>query len=138
MKKRLIFSFLFVLLIGITAMSSVFANPIEAQFTSIEEYKTIKDQSVLIDVRSIYSREGSKRGVVNAIWIDPHSDTALETFMKYQDKGYNYVIFCSCVDDNYSIRAAQILMKNGFQHVTVLKGGWNALIDNGIETTTIE
>lgn len=138
MKKRLLSCFFLAILIGMIAMPSVFANPIEVQFTTIEEYKIIKDQAVLIDVRSIYSREGSKRGVPGAIWIDPHNGADLETFMKYQDKGYNYVIFCSCVDDNYSIRAAQILMKNGFQHVTVLKGGWDAINENGIETTSIE
>ena len=135
MKKQLL---LLLVLLSILVMPTVLANPIEVPFSTIEQYKETVGQSILIDVRSTYSRGDSKKGIQGAIWIDPHSGDALENFEQKEDKAKSYIVFCSCKDDGYSIRAAQILLKNGFQHVSVLKGGWDAILKDGVKTITLD
>lgn len=130
MKHRILLPLLFALLSTFLFITTAAAEPINVNFVTIEDYIVVKDQTTLIDVRSANSREGSNLGVKKAIWIDPKSGSALQDFIATADKSLSYTIFCSCVDDNYSIRAAQLLVKNGFKNVVVLKGGWDALYDN--------
>lgn len=132
--KKLILTCLLLLLF----IPSVFAQPISVNFIDIDTYKTTADQTTLIDVRSKNSRTNSKMGVPGAIWIDPASGQALQDFIAKSDKTKSYTIFCSCVDDNYSIRAAQLLIKNGFQDVKVLKGGWDLIKNSGIEIAPLD
>lgn len=127
--KKLILTCLLLLLF----IPSVFAQPISVNLIDIDTYQTTADQTTLIDVRSKNSRTNSKMGVYGAMWIDPASGQAFQDFVSTADKNKSYTIFCSCIDDNYSIRAAQMLTKNGFQNVKVLKGGWDAIKNSGIE-----
>ena len=94
---------------------------IEYHFMTLKEY--LKDPSAVqvIDVRSEKSRENNKKEVPGEIWIDPYKKKPLDDFIAQQDKEKAYMIYCSCPDDGYSIRAAQILFQNGFVHVKVLK-----------------
>jgi|GEM_PF-2745241 rhodanese-related sulfurtransferase len=136
MKKQ--YLFLLLVLSFVFIMPSVLANPMGVPFSTIGQYKATKGQFTLIDVRSIESREESKKGILDAIWIDPESDSALESFEQSADKEKTYVVFCSCPEDGYSIQTTKRLVKDGFQHVSVLKGGWDVLINNGIKTVALE
>lgn len=118
--------------------SLAYTKPIDVHFITIDEYKTNQSGITLLDVRSTNSRERSKLTVPREIWINPKSGQALDSFVVTADKEKSYTVFCSCVDDNYSIRAAQLLTKNGFKHVSVLKGGWDEIIKSGIELSPIK
>ena len=94
---------------------------IEYSFMTLKEYLKAPDAVQVIDVRSEQSRQRSKKEVPGEIWINPYKKNPLDDFIAQQDKSKAYMIFCSCPDDGYSIRAAQILFQNGFMNVKVLK-----------------
>lgn len=94
---------------------------IEYSFMTLKEYLKAPEAIQVIDVRSEQSRERSKKEVPGEIWINPYKKKPLDDFIAQQDKSKAYMIYCSCPDDGYSIRAAQILFQNGFTNVKVLK-----------------
>jgi rhodanese-related sulfurtransferase len=94
---------------------------IEYSFMTLKEYLKAPEAVQVIDVRSEQSRERSKKEVPGEIWINPYKKKPLDDFIAQQDKSKAYMIYCSCPDDGYSIRAAQILFQNGFTNVKVLK-----------------
>ena len=94
---------------------------IEYSFMTLKEYLKAPDAVQVIDVRSEQSRQRSKKEIPGEIWINPYKKNPLDDFIAQQDKSKAYMIFCSCPDDGYSIRAAQILFQNGFTNVKVLK-----------------
>ena len=94
---------------------------IEYSFMTLKEYLKAPDAVQVVDVRSEQSRQRSKKEVPGEIWINPYKKNPLDDFIAQQDKSKAYMIFCSCPDDGYSIRAAQILFQNGFTNVKVLK-----------------
>lgn len=94
---------------------------IEYSFITLKGYLKAPDAVQVIDVRSEQSRQRSKKEVPGEIWINPYKKKPLDDFIAQQDKSKAYMIFCSCPDDGYSIRAAQILFQNGFTNVKVLK-----------------
>ena len=94
---------------------------IEYSFMTLKEYLKAPEAVQVIDVRSEQSRQRSKKEVPGEIWINPYKKKPLDDFISQQDKSKAYMIFCSCPDDGYSIRAAQILFQNGFTNVKVLK-----------------
>lgn len=94
---------------------------VEYSFITLKEYLKAPDAVQVIDVRSEQSRERSKKEVPGEIWINPYKKKPLDDFIAEQDKSKAYMIFCSCPDDGYSIRAAQILFQNGFTNIKVLK-----------------
>lgn len=118
--------------------STLYASPIPYKFISVDQYKQSQDKITLLDVRSVMSRSRSNLEIKDAIWIDPYSGKALEDFLSSHDKDKQYVIFCSCTEDNYSIRAAQILSKNEFKNVKVLKNGWDSIKSSDIKLTPIK
>ena len=94
---------------------------VEYSFITLKEYLNAPDAVQVIDVRSEQSRQQSGKEVDGEIWINPYKKKPLDDFITHQDKSKPYMIFCSCPDDGYSIRAAQILFQNGFTNVKVLK-----------------
>lgn len=128
---------IFLVMCLLLSISTVFAEPTEVRFLTIDQYNVAKEQVIALDVRSDNSRQRSKLILPGAKWIDPYSGQALKDFLGTADKSKSYVIFCSCTDDNYSIRTAQILAKNGFDLVFVLQGGWDAIINSGMETVPL-
>jgi hypothetical protein len=94
---------------------------IEYSFMTLKEYLKAPDAVQVIDVRSEQSRQRSKKEVPGEIWINPYKKNPLDDFIAQQDKSKAYMIFCSCPDDGYSIRATQILFQNGFMNIKVLK-----------------
>lgn len=138
MKKVILIAVVAIFVTIFTAETS-HAQPVEASFLSIADYMVARGNVTLLDVRSKNSRANSQQGIAGEVWIDPHSGDALNQFVNSADKSKPYVIFCSCVDDNYSVRAAQILTKNGFELVFVLKGGWDSLkTTNGVEMIPLQ
>ena len=94
---------------------------IEYSFMTLKEYLKAPDAVQVVDVRSEQSRQRNKKEVAGEIWINPYKKKPLDDFIAQQDKSKAYMIFCSCPDDVYYIRAAQILFQNGFTNVKVLK-----------------
>lgn len=105
----------------ISAEQSQQKEQVEYSFMTIKEYLKAPEAVQVIDVRSEQSRERSKKEVPGEIWINPYKKKPLDDFIAQQDKSKAYMIYCSCPDDGYSIRAAQILFQNGFTNVKVLK-----------------
>lgn len=115
---------LLTVILGISITSVGQAQPeaqIEYSFITLKEYLKAPDAVQVIDVRSEQSRQQSGKEVAGEIWINPYKKKPLDDFITQQDKSKAYMIFCSCPDDGYSIRAAQILFQNGFTNVKVLK-----------------
>lgn len=115
---------LLTVILGISITSVGQAQPeaqIEYSFITLKEYLKSPDAIQVIDVRSEQSRQQSGKEVAGEIWINPYKKKPLDDFIAQQDKSKPYMIFCSCPDDGYSIRAAQILFQNGFTNVKVLK-----------------
>ena len=135
MKKVIVMTLIFVFIFSFTAL--VYAKPIDYKFITINEYQKVADQSTLIDVRSINSRNKSKLVIPGEVWINPYSGPELAKFIAASDKDKPYTVFCSCVDDNYSIRTAQLLAKNGFKNVNVLKDGWDSIVKSGLPTVPL-
>lgn len=128
--KRLLFSIcLTIFLFGSTA----FASPVHYSYISATDYAAHQKTITLIDVRSAGSIEENKGTVKGEIWIDPTKTKPLEDFIANHDKDAAYAVYCSCYDDNYAIRATQILTKRGFTNIKVVKGGWVALHDAGVK-----
>ena len=104
-----------------SAAQSQQKEQVEYSFITLKEYLNAPDSVQVIDVRSEQSRQQSGKEVAGEIWINPYKKKPLDDFITQQDKSKPYIIFCSCPDDGYSIRAAQILFQNGFTNVKVLK-----------------
>lgn len=121
----------------ILCSSPLFANPVPYSFITIDDY-TSSNNFALIDVRSEMSRKESNLEVEGEIWINPYREKPLEDFITSHDKDKPYAIFCSCIDDNYSIRAAQVLTKRGFINVKVLKGGWDSIKNSNLKLVKIK
>lgn len=122
-KSVIILISLFILAISSVAM----ANPVPYSFMSAADYKANQESVTLIDVRSPSSRSYSNVEIKGEIWINPYKTKPLEDFISTHDKNKSYAVYCSCTDDNYAIRAAQILTKRGFTNMAVIKGGLVAL-----------
>lgn len=114
------------------------AASVSYHFITIDEYLKTADSVQMIDVRSVQSRNRSGMEVSKEIWIDPYKKAPLDKFIAEQNKNKSYVVFCSCPDDGYSIRAAQILSQKGFQNVSVLKDGAAVVKANLLPMTKIK
>lgn len=114
------------------------AEQIPYSFMTIDEYLENPQAVQVIDVRSTQSRARSGKEVPGEIWIDPYKRKPLTEFINTQDKDKAYMIYCSCPDDGYSIRAAQILIDNGFANVKVLKDAANLILENRLPMEKIK
>ena len=133
--KKHIICFLAVFLFAVSAA----AQGDEVRFIDVDQYLAAKDNVMLLDVRSAKSRKLSRQEIPGEIWLDPKNEEALDSFLKTADTEKAYVIFCSCPEDKYSIRIAQVLADCNFEKVFVLKDGWDALRrEEDIEKVNIE
>ena len=94
------------------------------------------DKAIFIDVRSIYAKEYYKSFKPGSIWVDPHSLMEINGFIKdnLSRKDATFVIYCSCPHDEYSIAMTELLEREGFSHVYVLKNGWDILTEQNLIT----
>jgi len=141
--RKFILSALAVVFVLIAVIPAVYADqissftptdPITVKFINIDEFRASYYKITAIDVRSQRSRTNSMLGLPDEVWIDPKNDAALNSFIKSADKNAAYVVFCSCSDDGYAIKAAEFLISKNFQDIAVLKGGWKAILASDIRT----
>jgi rhodanese-related sulfurtransferase len=96
---------------------------------TVEELKakfSANEAVVIIDVRGSESYANSDSKIKGAIHVNVRKLKFRLGFAPLKDvpKDRELVIYCACPSDEASIKAAQILLENGFKKVRVLKGGW--------------
>lgn len=95
----------------------------------------LQDPSIsFVDVRSIYAREFYKGMKSGSIWVDSHSITSINDFLKsnMHEKNKTFVIYCSCPDDEYAIAMAELMEREGYTQVYVLQNGWQVLTEKNL------
>ena len=103
----------------------------DVDLISVEELKakfSANEAVVIIDVRGSESYANSDSKIKGAIHINVRKLKFRLGFAPLKDvpKDRELVTYCACPSDEASIKAAQILLENGFKKVRVLKGGWQA------------
>jgi len=96
---------------------------------TVEELKakfSANEPVVIIDVRGSESYANSDSKIKGAIHVNVRKLKFRLGFAPLKDvpKDRELVTYCACPSDEASIRAAQILLENGFKKVRALKGGW--------------
>ena len=96
---------------------------------TVEELKakfSANEAVVIIDVRGSESYANSDSKIKGAIHVNVRKLKFRLGFAPLKDvpKDRELVTYCACPSDEASIRAAQILLENGFKRVRALKGGW--------------
>ena len=118
------------------------ALKIAKTITPLEAKKMLTnlDKSILIDIRDV--RELQKTGTIEGsrhmprgmleFWLDPQSPY----FKKDMPITMNKILFCG---SNWrSALATKALMEMGFDNVTHVKGGFQALVDAGFSMQKVE
>ena len=96
---------------------------------SVEELKakvTANEPVVIIDVRGSESYTNSDSKIKGAIHVSVRRLKFRLGFPPLKDvpKDREVVTYCACPSEEASIKAAQVLLENGFKRVRALKGGW--------------
>jgi rhodanese-related sulfurtransferase len=127
------FAFVIAVLAGLP-LSAAAVNDVPKKTTgvdliSVEELKakfTAKEAIVIIDVRGSDSYANSDSRIKGAIHVNVRKLKFRLGFAPLKDvpKDREVVTYCACPSDEASIKAAQILLENGFKRVRALKGGW--------------
>jgi rhodanese-related sulfurtransferase len=96
---------------------------------TVEELKakfSANEAVVIIDVRGSESYANSDSKIKGAIHVNVRKLKFRLGFAPLKDvpKDRELVTYCACPSDEASIKAAQILLENGFKKVRVLKVGW--------------
>jgi rhodanese-related sulfurtransferase len=96
---------------------------------TVEELKakfSANEAVVIIDVRGSESYANSDSKIKGAIHVNVRKLKFRLGFAPLKDvpRDRELVTYCACPSDEASIKAAQILLENGFKKVRVLKGGW--------------
>lgn len=87
-----------------------------------------KSSAVLLDVRMPQEFEqGHIEGAVNINFFDPNFKNQLLEL----DKSKKYYVYCK--NDSRSERAAEFLLQNDYPEVVVLKGGYTAWKEAGLQ-----
>ncbi len=103
----------------------------QTDFITAEELKAkiAKNQPLtIIDVRSNYGGGNDERKISGAVHVKLRRLRSRLFFspLKEAPRDREVVTYCACPSDEASIRAAQILLNEGFTRVRVLRGGWVA------------
>ncbi|HEY0100632.1 MAG TPA: rhodanese-like domain-containing protein [Pyrinomonadaceae bacterium] len=86
----------------------------------------------IIDVRLPKHYESSQTKIKGAIRITP-SDLAWR--LNEIPRHKQVVLYCACPDEATSLRLGERLKEGGYKDVSVLKGGWDAWVQNGGQQT---
>ena len=102
-----------------TAVDLITVQELKAKFTANEAV-------VIIDVRGSESYANSDSKIKGAIHVNVRRLQFRLGFAPLKDvpKDREIVTYCACPSEEASIKAAQILLVNGFKRVRALKGGW--------------
>jgi rhodanese-related sulfurtransferase len=105
--------------------STAQVQPISAE--ELKEKVSKREALTILDVRSTESYSSSEAKIKGAIHMKLRRLQTRLSFPPFKDLSHDsYVVtYCSCPNDEASIRAAQILMEAGFKRVRVLRGGWS-------------
>lgn len=111
-------------------------KPPEVEKITVEELKTkiARNEPVtIIDVRATDPYIQSDSKIKGAIHLKSRRLQARLAFPPLKDvpRDRMVVTYCACPNEGTSIRAAQVLIANGFKRVRALKGGWDAWIKAG-------
>lgn len=103
----------------------------QIEFISAEELKAQIEKNqplTIIDVRANYGSGNDERKITGAIHVKLRRLRTRLSFSPLKDAPRDRlaVTYCACPSDEASIRAAQLLIGEGFTRVRVLKGGWVA------------
>lgn len=98
--------------------------------TALEPYQVVhkinRDDAIILDIRS---RDSFSKGhIINAVHT---SQTQLTPIEKFKDKE----VIIVCESGTEANQFSQLLKKNGFNHVNVLKGGMTAWRQAELPTT---
>ena len=101
------------------------------EFVTAEELKAQIDRNqplTIIDVRANYGSGNDERKITGAIHVKMRRLKSRLHFAPLKDAPRDRVVvtYCACPSDEAAIRAAELLMGEGFTRVRVLKGGWVA------------
>ena len=114
--------------------SCEFRNSSEINLVSATDLTEVQgDDFILIDVRT---RDEYDLGhITNAINLDFYSDTFQDSILVLP-KNENIILYCRT--NNRSTKTANILKENGFDNISVIKGGITEWVRNGndIDYTT--
>ena len=110
-------------------VNDVTNKPTAVDLISVEELKakfTANEAVVVIDVRGPESYANSDSRIRGAIHVNVRKLKFRLGFAPLKDvpKDREVVTYCACPSEEASIKAAQILLENGFKRVRALKGGW--------------
>ena len=96
---------------------------------TVDELKTkvyAKEPILIIDVRNSESYANSDSKIKGSIHVNARKLKYRLGFPPIKDvpKEREVVTYCACPSEEASIKAAQLLLENGFKRVRALKGGW--------------
>ena len=112
-----------------TRINDVSKKPTGVDLISVEELKaklTANEPVVVIDVRGSESYANSDSKIKGSIHVNVRKLKFRLGFAPLKDvpKDREVVTYCACPSEEASIKAAQVLLENGFKRVRALKGGW--------------
>jgi rhodanese-related sulfurtransferase len=112
-----------------TGINDALKKSTRVDLISVDELKakfSANEAVVIIDVRGSESYANSDSKIKGAIHVNVRKLKFRLGFAPLKDvpKDRELVTYCACPSDEASIKAAQILLENGFKKVRVLKGGW--------------
>jgi rhodanese-related sulfurtransferase len=96
---------------------------------SVEDLKakfTANEPVLILDVRGSESYANSVSRIKGAIHVNVRKLKFRLGYAPLKDvpKDREVVTYCACPSEEASIKAAQMLLENGFKKVRALKGGW--------------
>ena len=96
---------------------------------TVEELKakfSANEAVVIIDVRGSESYANSDSKIKGAIHVNVRKLKFRLSFAPLKDvpKDREVVTYCACPNEESALKAAQVLLENGFKRVRALKGGW--------------
>ena len=104
-------------------------KPTAVDLITVEELKakvTANEPVVIIDVRGSEGYASSDSKIKGAIHVSLRRLKFRLGFAPLKDvpKDREVVTYCACPSEESALKAAQVLLENGFKRVRALKGGW--------------
>jgi rhodanese-related sulfurtransferase len=102
-----------------TAVDLITVQELKTKFTANEPL-------LVIDVRGSESYANSDSKIKGAIHVNVRKLKFRLSFAPLKDvpKDREVVTYCACPNEESALKAAQVLLENGFKRVRALKGGW--------------
>jgi rhodanese-related sulfurtransferase len=136
------------LIFAVAALVAAVGWPVAAQTTSdqtkpsevawmaaseLKEKVAGNEPMAIIDVRATDTYIGSDSKIKGAMHVRFRRLRTRLAYAPLKDipRDRPVVIYCSCANDEASVRTAQVFSSAGFTRVRVLKGGWQAWLNAG-------